>query len=113
MTDATLRERPDAGNPHVRIGEGNVAPAAAPRRGSLFSKAGCVLVAACAAVLEALAAGGRLPPLVGDGVADDTAAIQAAIVPAAPKSASSGCAATQSPRSQSSGRAGNKSLITG
>lgn len=84
MTDATLRERPDAGNPHVRIGEGNVAPAAVPRRGSLFSKAGCVLVAACAAVLEALAAGGRLPPLVGDGVVDDTAAIQARLDSGAP-----------------------------
>lgn len=84
MTDATLRERPDAGNPHVRIGEGNVAPAAVPRRGVLLSKAGCVLVAACAAVLEALAAGGRLPPLVGDGVADDTAAIQARLDSGAP-----------------------------
>jgi hypothetical protein len=35
MTNATLRGKPDAGNPHVRFDEGEVAPAK-PRRGSLL-----------------------------------------------------------------------------
>ena len=38
MTDAALRGKPDAGNPHVRFDEGEVAPAATPRRGSLLYK---------------------------------------------------------------------------
>ena len=36
MTNAALRGKPDAGNPHVRFDEGEVAPAAKPRRGSLL-----------------------------------------------------------------------------
>ena len=39
MTNAILRGKPDAGNPHVRFDEGEVAPAATPRRGSLLYKA--------------------------------------------------------------------------
>src|SRR5574344_1000651 len=35
MTNATLRGKPDAGNPHVRFDEGEVA-SAKPRRGSLL-----------------------------------------------------------------------------
>jgi len=48
MTNATLRGKPDAGNPHVRFDEGEVA-SAKPRRGSLLYKnvlfALCVLTA--------------------------------------------------------------------
>ena len=36
MTNAALRGKPDAGNPHVRFDEGEVASAATPRRGSLL-----------------------------------------------------------------------------
>ena len=36
MTNTALRGKPDAGNPHVRFDEGEVAPAATPRRGSLL-----------------------------------------------------------------------------
>ena len=38
MTNAALRGKPDAGSPHVRFDEGEVAPAATPRRGSLLYK---------------------------------------------------------------------------
>src|SRR5574344_1506071 len=38
MTNATLRGKPDAGNPHVRFDEGEVA-SAKPRRGSLLYNA--------------------------------------------------------------------------
>ena len=38
MTNAALRGKPDAGNPHVRFDEGEVALAATPRRGSLLYK---------------------------------------------------------------------------
>ena len=38
MTNAALRGKPDAGNPHVRFDEGEVASAATPRRGSLLYK---------------------------------------------------------------------------
>ena len=76
-TEKTLDRKPYAGNPHVRFDEGVVASVATPRRGSLFYRIGCVIVAACAAVLETLASAGSALPLVGDGVADDTAAIQA------------------------------------
>ena len=37
MTNAILRGKPDAGNPHVRFDEGEVA-SAKPRRGSLIYK---------------------------------------------------------------------------
>ena len=37
MTNAILRGKPDAGNPHVRFDEGEVA-SAKPRRGSLLYK---------------------------------------------------------------------------
>ena len=36
VTNAALRGKPDAGNPHVRFDEGKVALAATPRRGSRF-----------------------------------------------------------------------------
>ena len=36
MTKTTLRGKLDAGNPHVRLDEGKVAPSATPRRGSLL-----------------------------------------------------------------------------
>ena len=36
MTNAALRGKPDAGNPHVRFDEGEVASATTPRRGSLL-----------------------------------------------------------------------------
>ena len=38
MTKTTLRGKLDAGNPHVRLDEGKVAPSATPRRGSLLYK---------------------------------------------------------------------------
>ena len=38
MTNAALRGKPYAGNPHVRFDEGEVASAATPRRGSLLYK---------------------------------------------------------------------------
>jgi len=57
MTNATLRGKPDAGNPHVRFDEGEVA-SAKPRRESLLYKStrkGLAL-AMCAAALLAGAA---------------------------------------------------------
>ena len=56
MTNATLRGKPYAGNPHVRFDEGEVAPAATPRRGSLLYKAlrGTILAAAAALVAVAV-----------------------------------------------------------
>lgn len=53
MTNAILRGKPDAGNPHVRFDEGEVA-SAKPRRGSLLYKR-CV-AATFALVAAALAA---------------------------------------------------------
>ena len=44
MTNAILRGKPDAGNPHVRFDEGEVA-SAKPRRGSLLYKIS--LITAC------------------------------------------------------------------
>ena len=38
MTKSSSTTKPDAGNPHVRFDEGEVAPAAKPRRGSLLYK---------------------------------------------------------------------------
>ena len=55
MTNAILRGKPDAGNPHVRFDEGEVA-SAKPRRGSLlYSKSlfGAMCAALCAAVAGA------------------------------------------------------------
>ena len=52
MTNAILRGKPDAGNPHVRFDEGEVA-SAKPRRGSLLYKQ--TVVAALAAVTLATA----------------------------------------------------------
>ena len=51
MTNAILRGKPDAGNPHVRFDEGKVASAATPRRGSLLYNLKTVACAglACAA----------------------------------------------------------------
>ena len=51
MTDAALRGKPDAGNPHVRFDEGEVAPAATPRRGSLLYKTTTIIAAAAFSVL--------------------------------------------------------------
>ena len=54
MTNAILRGKPDAGNPHVRFDGGEVA-SAKPRRGSLLYKQ-CVVafaVAMCATVVFA------------------------------------------------------------
>jgi len=45
MTNATLRGKPDAGNPHVRFDEGEVA-SAKPRRGSLLYKKLLLVLAA-------------------------------------------------------------------
>ncbi len=56
MTNAALRGKPDAGNPHVRFDEGEVAPAATPRRGSLLYNA--VQTKALLATLATLAAMG-------------------------------------------------------
>ena len=51
MTDAALRGKPDAGNPHVRFDEGEVAPAATPRRGSLlYTKNAMVSIASACVV---------------------------------------------------------------
>jgi len=50
MTNAALRGKPDAGNPHVRFEEGEVALAATPRRGSLlYNMKKLIAVAAVAA----------------------------------------------------------------
>ena len=83
-TVKALYVKPYAGKPHVQFDDGEVASVATPRRGSLLYRTGCILVAACATVLEALAADGHALPLVGDGVADDTAAIQARLDSGAP-----------------------------
>ena len=51
MTNAILRGKPDAGNPHVRFDEGEVAPVK-PRRGSLLYKiTNAVSVWVCAIIL--------------------------------------------------------------
>jgi len=69
MTNAALRGKPDAGNPHVRFDEGEVALAATPRRGSLLYKIDKCIKAAIAIALgiAAIAAGcfaaDALPPL--------------------------------------------------
>ena len=51
MTNTALRGKPDAGNPHVRFDEGEVAPAATPRRGSLLYKTKLMSVVAAAAAM--------------------------------------------------------------
>jgi hypothetical protein len=56
MTNATLRGKPDAGNPHVRFDEGEVA-SAKPRRGSLLYKK--LLMAVVAAVAAVAGFGGN------------------------------------------------------
>ena len=77
-----LRGKPDAGNPHVRFDEGEVASATTPRRGSLLYKnvairalAYLVAIYGASCALPTLAV--SFPRLAGDGVTDDTAAIQA------------------------------------
>ena len=47
MTNAALRIAPDAGNPHVRFDEEEVASAATPRRGSLFYRANKMQAGSC------------------------------------------------------------------
>ena len=56
MTNTTLREKPYAGNPHVRFDEGAVVPAATPRRGSLLYQRTASLLAAAFASALCLAA---------------------------------------------------------
>lgn len=57
MTNAILRGKPDAGNPHVRFDEGEVA-SAKPRRGSLLYKklvvamGGAAILSGCVAVRQ-------------------------------------------------------------
>ena len=55
MTNAILRGKPDAGNPHVRFDEGEVA-SAKPRRGSLLYKR--IVLSVCAALAAAVVARG-------------------------------------------------------
>ena len=57
-------QKPDAGNPHVRFDEGEVAPAATPRRGSLLYKRihSCALAAAAALVCGAANAAWKYDP---------------------------------------------------
>ena len=59
MTNAALRGKPDAGNPHVRFDEGEVAPAATPRRGSLLYKHARIFAVAIVALALATSAGAR------------------------------------------------------
>ncbi len=60
MTNAALRGKPDARNPHVRFDEGEVAPAATPRRGSLlYKRREFLLGSLSAAVVSSLQAGGE------------------------------------------------------
>jgi len=56
MTNATLRGKPDAGNPHVRFDEGEVA-SAKPRRGSLLYKTLKVQFVIAAALFAGVAIG--------------------------------------------------------
>ena len=56
MTNAILRGKPDAGNPHVRFDEGKVA-SAKPRRGSLLYKKTLLKLFIVCAVFEAGAVG--------------------------------------------------------
>ena len=51
MTNTALQGKPDAGNPHVRFDEGEVASAATPRRGSLP----CI-IASCQTAMRAIIA---------------------------------------------------------
>ena len=53
MTNAILRGKPDAGNPHVRFDEGEVA-SAKPRRGSLLYNAETLAVERTFATPEAI-----------------------------------------------------------
>ena len=54
MTNATHRAKTDAGNPHIRFDEGEVASAATPSRGSLLYKKLLILTCAAAAMLAPL-----------------------------------------------------------
>ena len=58
MTNAALRGKPDAGNPHVRFDEGEVASAEKPRRGSLLYKKAFVAGNKCFALVVWLAIAG-------------------------------------------------------
>ena len=55
-TGKALDGKPYAGNPHVRFDEGEVAPAATPRRGSLLYNAGEEMLKACLAAALAMGA---------------------------------------------------------
>ena len=73
MTNAILRGKPDAGNPHVRFDEGEVA-SAKPRRGSLLyrkiQKTGFGAAACAAALLGAVSASAHEYTWVGGAAAD-------------------------------------------
>ena len=57
MTNAALRGKPYAGNPHVRFDEGEVASAATPRRGSLLYRARIIAVSTVVTVILPFACG--------------------------------------------------------
>ena len=65
-TGKALDGKPYAGNPHVRFDEGEVAPAATPRRGSLLYKMKKLMMFGAAALLAwaGAAAGERLRALL-------------------------------------------------
>ena len=72
MTNAALRGKSDAGNPHVRFDEGEVASAATPRRGSLLygkllATLGVALAAATITLVAGAADGVAVKPISLDG----------------------------------------------
>ena len=80
MTDAALRGKPDAGNPHVRFDEGEVAPAATPRRGSLLYKMHAALAVFAGFAILALPVKAVLWN-VSDGYFDDPASWKDKCIP--------------------------------
>ena len=73
MTNAALRGKPDAGNPHVRFDEGEVASVATPRRGSLLYATGkkrIVLLAVISGVIGTAVYADVDFPTAGDGGGD-------------------------------------------
>ena len=73
MTNAVLRGKPDAGNPHIRFDEGEVASAATPRRGSLLYATGkklIVLLAVISGVIGTAVYADVDFPTAGDGGGD-------------------------------------------
>ena len=76
MTNAILRGKPDAGNPHVRFDEGEVA-SVKPRRGSLLYSFKNLLL--CLTAAFAFAVRGEIGVSGDTTGATDTAAIQSAL----------------------------------